>query len=47
MIAEAVDSFSRGHEDAPGRIKMAANIYQDLTVKEGEGKSDEESQRSI
>lgn len=25
--AETVDSFSRGHEDTPRRIEMAANIY--------------------
>lgn len=47
MIAETVNSFSGSHKDTPGRIKMAANIYQDLTEKEDKEKSDEEIERSI
>lgn len=31
--AETVDSFSGGHEDTPRRIKMAANVYEDLRRK--------------
>lgn len=31
--AEAVHPFSRCQEDAPCRVKMAANVYQDLTFK--------------
>lgn len=35
MEAEAVHPFSRCQEDAPCRVKMAANVYQDLTFKTG------------
>lgn len=42
MKAETVDSFSGGHKDTPGRIEMAADIYQDLTGKGGREKSDED-----
>lgn len=41
--AETVDSFSGGHKDTPGGIKMAANVYQDLRGKQDEERRNEKN----